>query len=576
MKRPLLPFLLTAVALSAGPTTSSLAGELESAFAESGLRGAAVVMVRDERTESLFFGEALPASRFRVGSLSKLVTALLAMRAVEAGVAELDAPLAPPFSGWIEGPGEPSLAMLLEHSAGLPGSSYAEYAAQGDDLRPVDYVRSQAPIPLRWAPGHHYSYSNLGITLAAAVLEEAWGVPFDLLMEREVFQPLGLKDSTFSVHAEERVLPSWNGPQPAARWKMPVRPAGSLVSSAGDLQRLLEMLLARGLTSGGERFLSRESLERLERGETSAAARAGVDAYGLGNFAFWEAGRLWRGHWGRTEGFLSCLAYLPEEGRGFLVLANEADRKGMARLREAAADWASRDLPQLTLPPSRALRSRVDQGWYRNYSHDMPLRAWLASLLDVRRITPSQDHLLVRGWFGPAQPWESVGPNQFRAPSLLVATGCFHEQGGEIFWIDGESYRRSSFAWLLGELILFLLGLALSLPAFLLLLVAGVRQIRGQPPSAATWLLGVGGLLPLALLAGFARWGLLGEAGTLGRPGWEALSLLGLSLGGAILSLLVALLARRKGWGYRTMAGILLGFFGLLALRGWVPLLTWL
>ena len=64
-----------------------------------------------------------------------------------------------------------------------------------------------------------------------------------------------------------------------------------------------------------------ELIERMERGETSAAAQAGVReaSYGLGNFGFAGDGRIWRGHWGKTDGFLTNVGYLPEHGVGFDV-----------------------------------------------------------------------------------------------------------------------------------------------------------------------------------------------------------------------------------------------------------------
>ncbi|MEM9879313.1 MAG: serine hydrolase domain-containing protein, partial [Pseudomonadota bacterium] len=97
------------------------------------------------------------------GSLSKNLTALGVLRLVEQGKLDLNAPIsqiAPqvkldnPFDTPI------TLAMLLEHSAGLEGSNFAEYAFSQPGFRPADYAdRMAGRVTVSWPPGYFFSYA---------------------------------------------------------------------------------------------------------------------------------------------------------------------------------------------------------------------------------------------------------------------------------------------------------------------------------------------------------------------------------------------------------------------------------
>lgn len=137
-------------------------------------------------------------SRVRIASISKLVTALGAMRLVDAGRLSLDRDVSN-YLGWpLRNPGFPNvpitLQMLLSHTAGVRDG--ADYALPLDaDLG--DWLRKPSAWDASRRPGSYFTYANLNFPIIAAVMEGASGERFDRLMARLVFVPLGI-DACFN------------------------------------------------------------------------------------------------------------------------------------------------------------------------------------------------------------------------------------------------------------------------------------------------------------------------------------------------------------------------------------------
>lgn len=194
----------------AGPSTRAQAAQaddrpwpqvLDEARRRAGLVGVSACVVRSHRV--LFSGgsgaadlaSARPMQANAVlyaGSLSKIFTAVLALRLHDEGAVDLDRPL----EGWRQ-PGFPrfSLRHLLTHTAGLSREGPWGYWFSGafpahKALR--EYVLT---APLSTAPGTKWSYSNVGYAVAGAALAEAAGQPFAALLQRKVLSPLALTHS---------------------------------------------------------------------------------------------------------------------------------------------------------------------------------------------------------------------------------------------------------------------------------------------------------------------------------------------------------------------------------------------
>jgi CubicO group peptidase (beta-lactamase class C family) len=153
-----------------------------------------------------------PDSLFWIASQSKSMTAAAFMMLVDEGKVNLDLPVEkylPEFKGQmlvaeqsgektvLKKPSHPILVReVLSHTSGLPFRSRVEEPTL-DGLPLREAVMSYALSPLQFEPGTKYQYANAGINTAARIIEVVSGMPYEDFMQKRLFKPLGMKDTTF-------------------------------------------------------------------------------------------------------------------------------------------------------------------------------------------------------------------------------------------------------------------------------------------------------------------------------------------------------------------------------------------
>ncbi len=264
-----------------------------------------------------------PDSVFWIASQSKGMTAVAVLMLVDEGKITLDDPVEkylPEFRGQmvvaerdndhvsLRKPSHPiTIREVLSHVSGLPFKSAVEEPTL-DGLPLAKAVRSYAITPLESEPGTHYQYSNAGINTAARVLEVVSGTKYEDFMQQRLFDPLGMKDTTFWPSEEQvsRLAKSYRPnetkddlvefglgqltlPLTERCGRFPM-PAGGLFSTASDTAIFCQMLL-RGGELGGKRYLSELSMAELTKRQTPESVK---DSYSLG----FAVGSDWFGHGG--------------------------------------------------------------------------------------------------------------------------------------------------------------------------------------------------------------------------------------------------------------------------------------
>jgi CubicO group peptidase (beta-lactamase class C family) len=135
------------------------------------------------------------STRFRIGSVSKSVTATGLVLLVERGKLDLDAPVAKYVADFPDKGAVITTRQLAGHLAGIRHYKGDEFLLN----RPFKNVREGLTIfendPLIAPPGTKYSYSTYGWNLISAVMESAAKVEFLTFMEQDVFKPLGMKNT---------------------------------------------------------------------------------------------------------------------------------------------------------------------------------------------------------------------------------------------------------------------------------------------------------------------------------------------------------------------------------------------
>jgi CubicO group peptidase (beta-lactamase class C family) len=148
--------------------------------------------------------------RFHIGSDTKAMTALLASMLVEQGklrwdatVAEIFPELAARMHASVKGV---RLDQLLSHTGGIPSDNEAldrlvlqSFVQEGLNLDELRHwlIKQILPQPLQSPPGERFAYSNIGYTLAGAMIERIAGATWEELVATRIFDPLGLTSAGF-------------------------------------------------------------------------------------------------------------------------------------------------------------------------------------------------------------------------------------------------------------------------------------------------------------------------------------------------------------------------------------------
>jgi CubicO group peptidase (beta-lactamase class C family) len=269
-------FLGTAMAIATASQASAsprrgkwddAAEVLERATAAKQVDAAVLHVVQGGESFTRPFGKAASGdAMFLLGSISKPINVAALLTLFDQGKFRLDdrvKKFLPAFTG--DGRDDVTLLHLLTHVSGLP-----DQLAKNNELRkqhaPLTAFADEAVrTPLEFAPGTRYQYSSMGILLAARMAELVSGSSILTLVDRQVFQPLGMKHSAQGLgrfKVEEMVAcqmdgaaPESGGGDPQAKdwdwnspyWRKLGAPWGGTHASAPDVARFLgDVLGARG------------------------------------------------------------------------------------------------------------------------------------------------------------------------------------------------------------------------------------------------------------------------------------------------------------------------------------------
>jgi CubicO group peptidase (beta-lactamase class C family) len=226
------------------------------------------------RTDSIFW----------IASMTKPVTAVALLMLQDEGKLNVADPVAkyiPEFAGLKTPSGQPAnltIAQMMTHTSGL-GEADREAAANAHTL--ADLIPSYLAAPMQFEPGTKWRYTQSGINAASRVLEIVSGMTFDAFLQQRIFDPLGMKNTTFyparkvsahrvSIYRKNRTtgaLEAAPGPSGFGAEGRPPLGNGGLFSSGPDYARFCQMLLAGG-SLGGKRYLSPESMRFLTTVQT--------------------------------------------------------------------------------------------------------------------------------------------------------------------------------------------------------------------------------------------------------------------------------------------------------------------
>jgi CubicO group peptidase (beta-lactamase class C family) len=248
---------------------------------------------RPMRTDSIFW----------IASMTKPITATAVLMLQDEGKLSVEDPVEkylPEFGQLKTKDGKPALVTirhLLTHSSGMGEASPAESVGIKNLAGLIPFYVAK---PVQFPPGSKWAYCQSGINTAARVAEVVSGLPFDEFLDRRLFGPLGMKDTTFYLTDEQlpRLATSYrkteqgelkptenmilSGKAPTSRDRFPAA-NGGLFSTASDYVRFCQMILNRGELDG-KRYVKAESvalMTSLQSGDLKTGFTPGC-GWGLG------------------------------------------------------------------------------------------------------------------------------------------------------------------------------------------------------------------------------------------------------------------------------------------------------
>lgn len=283
-----------------------------------------------------------PDTLFMIGSMTKSLTTFMMARLVDEGKFEWDTPVTQVMPQFKLGDKTTTQRLLMKHmvsaSTGIPRQdmeSIFNYCGATPESRMAE-MGSVIPTT---GFGETFQYSNGMVAAGGYIAAHAGnknsclGDAYDLVMQSRVFDPIGMKSTTFAfdqVQRAEHALPHGQNLKQEhfpllvydERWVDSIRPAGGAWSNVRDMSRYLITELNDGVNPDGIRVISELNLLKRREPQIKITDKMG---YGLGLLIEDDHGVVSIGHGGKTKGFASLMLFLPEHKVGLVILTNARD-----------------------------------------------------------------------------------------------------------------------------------------------------------------------------------------------------------------------------------------------------------
>lgn len=193
---------------------------------------------------------------FRIGSISKIFTAIAIMQLYEKGLIDINAPIKkyiPEFNikSRYDNDKEITIKSIMNHHSGLPSDYYSEFFKIYDGKEELNLNILFGLLKDEYKPyptDYIFSYSNLGVSILGEIIQRVSKMEFNKYIEENIFKPLEMKNSSFYIDEKTKNIIA-NGY--SKRKLMPyysIRdiPAGNMISTSSDMANFMIMLLNKG------------------------------------------------------------------------------------------------------------------------------------------------------------------------------------------------------------------------------------------------------------------------------------------------------------------------------------------
>lgn len=480
---------------------------------------------------------------FRIGSISKTVTAVAVMQLVEQGKVSLNTPVQTVIpeiaisNPWQE---ETPITVLhlLEHTAGFDDNHFKEFVVSGKDMSTKDALDYHPHTRVaRYEPGQFMSYANVDPTLLAYMVEKLSGMRFEDYVKQNIFEPLGMSHSSYFlgdrvkrhiaigyVNANDKLI--------ATEYEfIKDRASGAINSNAADISKFQQMLINKGGYLD-KHLLKQSTIERMAITESTLAAKAGFqDGYSKYLITQHSAGEKWLGHSGEMIGFLSAMWHSTSRDVGYMFVTNTSGNSAYDANREindiVRAFIVERYPAVAEIKESKALKKNSNNtasynaeivGEYRQYTSRIALLGFIEGLESFSSVTIDNDLVKLKTSHS-TYTLVSVGHNVFQThlDNGDEINVIFIESNGEWYYqipsIFINAIKTPSLTKIVSYTVLVSF-IVMAIIVFCLFIIRIIFRLFRKKLNKSTSL----GWLALANLNLFSCFVFLGSAGNSGMP----------------------------------------------------------
>jgi CubicO group peptidase (beta-lactamase class C family) len=255
-------------------------------------------------------------AKMRLGSISKPITAALAIKLADINLLDLDAPIQKYVPEFPLKSGEITIRNLLAHTSGIRQYNFSSFSESNSRVQYDNASQSLhlfSDDPLLFEPGDEFYYSSFGYNLIGAAIENVTGVSFGEVLEEYLVEPMNLKGTT--IDDPTQFIECRSNSYTIAFGRLPMTtiwrnhsdafPSAGLLSTAEDLAEFTNQVFSSDfVTPSSQTLFSTEAkLNNNEKIDRSFAWELGKN----------ENGEIeWYGHGGTTNGAYASIRYYPQ------------------------------------------------------------------------------------------------------------------------------------------------------------------------------------------------------------------------------------------------------------------------
>ena len=273
-------------------------------------------------------------TKFRIGSVSKAITATVAAKLAEENILKLDAPIQDTVPYYPQKQYDITARQLLTHTAGIRHYEsclcfpFDEYSNQKHHDSVESAVGRFAKSALLFEPGTNFSYSSYGFTLASAAMEGASGLSFDEIIKIKLTLPLGMKNTMREGLAEGNFAVPYDVRGDTYKRAYPVdnsnkTAGGGFLSTPSDLVFMTQAILSGDYVATATRDSLFFTPQKLDNGEVNEQNYALGWRSHLSTGTFDEDRKVMISHHGGVAmGGIAFLIMYPEQNISIAIVAN--------------------------------------------------------------------------------------------------------------------------------------------------------------------------------------------------------------------------------------------------------------